>query len=115
MRTWLRSLSMTSLSMAPGESARQFAAAQAAAIRRAFSAEEPADNANAKPASAASPQPTVDFGVSGTAGVKKSAAASGACSDDQFCVEIVWGADGEAAGENHGSGFLAPFEQFVAG
>src|SRR6266704_5871059 len=50
-----------------------------------------------------------------TAGVKKSAAACGACSDDQFGVEIVWGADGEAAGENHGSGFLASFEQFVTG
>jgi len=31
---------------------------------KGISAEEPADNANAKPASAASPQPTVDFGVS---------------------------------------------------
>ena len=61
---------MTPLSMTPGESARQFAAAQAAAVRRALSAEEPVDNAKAKPASAASPQPTVDLGVNETAGAK---------------------------------------------
>src|SRR5262249_5449188 len=62
---------MSSLRAAPGESARQFAAAQAAARRRGSSGEELEAIARVKPARAASPQPTVERGWSRRAGAKR--------------------------------------------
>src|SRR6266849_6702701 len=51
---------MSARRAAPGESARQFAAAQAAASRTASSAEDFKAKARANPASAESPHPTVE-------------------------------------------------------
>src|SRR5580700_5411878 len=61
---------MSAKRAAPGESARQLAAAQAAASRTASSGDDCRANARANPASAESPQPTVERARRESPGVK---------------------------------------------